>query len=97
MEHFAMEILIEQPLKVARTRRSPVAEFVDDLQHHQWMVIIPLAPLVALGKSFGFAGGLLQSKLAIAVVLTVIQRNPTHTLRSQQSSLPCLSPGRSRS
>jgi hypothetical protein len=46
---------------VARTRRSPVAEFVDDLQHHQWMVIIPLALLAAFGKSFGFAGGLLQS------------------------------------
>lgn len=64
MEHVTKEKLIEQPLKAARLRRAPVAEFVDDLQRHRWIVIIVLALSIALDRSFGFSGGLLQSEFA---------------------------------
>jgi hypothetical protein len=85
MSHVTTEKRIEQPLKTARARRSPVAEFVDDRQHHRWIVIIMLALLVALDKSFDFSGGLLQSKFALAIAITVIfagrpllRRSPGH-------------------
>ena len=45
MAYAAREKLIEQPLSKARARRSPIAEFVDDLQQHRWIVIVGLALL----------------------------------------------------
>ncbi len=84
MSHFAKEKLIEQPIKAARARRSPVADFVDDLQRHRWIVIIGLALLVALDKSFRFSGGLLQSKLALTIVITVIFVGRMLLRRSQE-------------
>jgi hypothetical protein len=72
MAYAAREKLIEQPLSKARARRSPIAEFVDDLQQHRWIVIVGLALFVAVDKSFGFSRGWLQSPLVMAVVITVI-------------------------
>lgn len=62
--------VIEAPLKEGRARGSAVTEFVDDLQKHRWPVIVVLALLVALDQSYRFSGGLLQSRLLIAAVIT---------------------------
>jgi hypothetical protein len=72
LTHLTRRKLIEQPLQQARARRSPVAEFVDDLQRHRWIVILGLALLVAVDKHYRFSGGLLQSSLALSVLITVI-------------------------
>jgi|WetSurMetagenome_2_1015567.scaffolds.fasta_scaffold85277_2 hypothetical protein len=72
LAHFARRRVIEEPLHNARARRSAVAEFVDDLQQHRWLVIISLALLVDLNKSFRFSGGLLQSRLLIASLITML-------------------------
>jgi hypothetical protein len=71
LSHFTAKKVIEEPLKEARARRSLVAEFVDDLQNHRWTVIIVIALLVAVDKSFRFSGGMLQSRLMIGLVITV--------------------------
>jgi hypothetical protein len=60
LAHFTRRRVIEEPLKEARSRRSAVAEFVDDLQNHRWTVIIVVALLVTLDKYFRISGGLLQ-------------------------------------
>jgi hypothetical protein len=72
LAHFAQRRVIGETLNKARARRSAVAEFVDDLQQHRWTVIIALALLVAIDKSFRFSGGLLQSRLMIATLITVL-------------------------
>jgi len=72
LAHFTRRRVIEKPLNEARARRSAVAEFVDDLQNHRWTVIIVIALLVAFDKSFRFSGGLLQSRLWIALVILVL-------------------------
>src|SRR5436190_23804366 len=72
LAHFTRRRVIEEPPKEARARRSAVAEFVDDLQNHRWTVIIVLALLVALDKSFRFSGGFLQSRLVVGTVITLL-------------------------
>jgi len=63
--------VIEEPLKEGRARGSAITEFVDDLQNHRWSVIIVLALLIALDKSYRFSGGFLQSRLVIGTAITV--------------------------
>jgi hypothetical protein len=72
LAHFTRRKVIEEPLEKARARRSPVAAFVDDLQRHRWPVIIVLAVLVAVDKSYRFSGGLLQSTLVLVALITVV-------------------------
>jgi len=71
LAHFTRKKVIEEPLKEARARRSAIAEFVDDLQKHRWVAIIAVALLVAVDKSLRLSGGLLQSRLVIAIVITL--------------------------
>ena len=71
LAHFTRKKAIEEPLKEARLRGSAVAEFVDDLQNHRWTVIIVVALLVAMDKYFRISSGLLQSRMVIAIVITV--------------------------
>lgn len=70
--HFTAKKVIDKPLEEARARRSFVAELVDDLMAHRWRVIIIIALLVAVDKHFRLSGGLLQSRLAIAVLIAVL-------------------------
>ncbi|QOY91275.1 hypothetical protein [Paludibaculum fermentans] len=86
--HLTRKKLIEEPLQQARARRSPIAAFVDDLQHHRWIVIIGLALLVALDKHFGFSGGLLQSRLVLAILITSIFLGRLLLRRSQAAPPP---------
>ena len=72
LAHISRKKLIELPVKQARSRQAPVAEFVDDLQRHRWMVIVGIALLVAVDKHFRIFGGLLQSWLVIAIVVTAL-------------------------
>lgn len=72
MSRFAGKKFIDEPLKEARARRAPVAEFVDDLLRHRWIVIVVLAVLVALDRSWRFSGGLLQSRLGLGALITAI-------------------------
>lgn len=70
--HFTKKKVIDEPLQQARERHSPIASFVDDLQNHRWIVIIGLAVLLAIDKQFGFSGGWLQSRLVLAILITLI-------------------------
>jgi hypothetical protein len=94
LAHFTRKRVIEEPLKEARARRSVVAEFVDDLQKHRWTAIIAVALLVAVDKSFRFSGGLLQSRLVIAIVITaffvgrLLLRRRTQHVEANSSSKP---------
>lgn len=72
LSHLTRKRIIEPTLQAGRARRSPIAEFVDDLEKHRWLVIILLALLVALDKYFGFSHGLLQSRLTLAVCITLL-------------------------
>ena len=92
LAHFTRRRVIEEPLKEARARRSAVAESVDDLQNHRWTVIIVIALLVALDKSFRFSGGLLQSRLLIALVILalfvgrlLLRRSPQRNAESKRN------------
>ncbi|MGJ5816328.1 hypothetical protein [Paludibaculum fermentans] len=83
LPHCTRKKVIEEPLRQARARNSPVAAFVDDLQQHRWIVIIGLAILVALDKHFGLSGGFLQSRWVLAILITsiflgrlLLRRNP---------------------
>lgn len=70
--HFTKKKVIEEPLEQARARNSPIASFVDDLENHRWTVIIGIAVLLAIDKQFGFSGGWLQSRLVLAILITLI-------------------------
>jgi hypothetical protein len=72
MSYITREKVIEQPMRQARARGSAVAEFVDDLQRYRWGVILGLAVLVVIDKRWRFSGGLLQTRLALAGVVTLI-------------------------
>lgn len=71
LAHFTSKAVIDKPLEEARARRSPVAEVVDDLLNHRWLVIIGLALLVAVDKRLRVSGGLLQSRMVLAAVIAV--------------------------
>lgn len=72
LAHFTSKTVIDKPLQDARARRSPVAELVDDLQNHRWLVIAVLASLVAIDKHFQLSGGVLQSRLVLAAAMTTL-------------------------
>jgi hypothetical protein len=72
LSYLTRKKVIDPVLQQGRAHRSPVTEFVDDLLRYRWVVIIGLAVLVALDRSLGFSGGLLQSRLALAVLITLI-------------------------
>ncbi len=72
LARFTQKKAIEEPLKEGRARGSVVVEFVDDLQKHRWPVIVAIAVLVALEKSYHFSGGLLESRWVIGLVITAL-------------------------
>ena len=71
MAHFTRRRILQEPHKDAPARRSAVAEFADDIQNHRWTAIIAVALLIAVDKYFRISGGLLQSRLVLAIVITV--------------------------
>ena len=63
---------VEKPLAEGRARNSPVAAFTDDLLRHKWLVVISLALVVFLDKTFHMFGGVMESRWVIAGVIVVI-------------------------
>jgi len=69
LAQFTRKRVIDAPLNEGRARNSAVAELVDDLQKNKWTVIIGLAVVVAVDKSFRVSNGLLQSRLVMAILI----------------------------
>jgi hypothetical protein len=63
---------VERPVAEGLAKGSPVAGFTDDLLRHKWPVVIALAVLVFLDKTFHAFGGVMESRWVIAGVVVVI-------------------------
>ena len=63
---------IEKPLAEGRARNSPVTAFTDGLLRHKWPLVIALALLVFLDKTYHVFGGVMESKLVIAGAIVAI-------------------------
>ena len=72
LERWSRKRAIEEPVRQGLARGSAVAEFTHELMRERWLGMVGLALVLVVDRIFRISGGLLESRLVLAVVVTAI-------------------------